>query len=138
CPVLLGQRSTLRPLEIIMEIASYNNNWSYPTDVRVGAGRLQELAKCCKQLGMRSPLLITDPGLAALPLVQQALQVCQEAGLPVGLFSAVKGNPAGANVADGVSALKAGNHDGVIAFGGGSAIDAAKAVALIAHQDCSL
>ncbi|MFA5677095.1 MAG: iron-containing alcohol dehydrogenase [Pseudomonas sp.] len=121
-----------------MEIASYSNNWSYPTNVRVGAGRLQELAKCCKQLGMQAPLLVTDPGLAALPVVEQALQVCRDGGLQVGLFSAVKGNPTGTNVTDGVAALKAGNHDGVIAFGGGSAIDAAKAVALVAHQDCSL
>lgn len=121
-----------------MEIASYSNNWSYPTNVRVGAGRLQELAKCCKQLGMQAPLLITDPGLAALPVVEKALQVCRDGGLQVGLFSAVKGNPTGTNVTDGVAALKAGQHDGVIAFGGGSAIDAAKAVALIAHQDIAL
>src|SRR5690606_939505 len=121
-----------------MEIASYSNNWTYPTNVRVGAGRLQELGKCCKQLGMQAPLLITDPGLAALPVTEQALQACREAGLQVGLFSAVKGNPTGGNVLDGVAALQAGNQDGVIAFGGGSAIDAAKAVALVARQDCSL
>lgn len=121
-----------------MEILSYNNNWSYPTNVRVGAGRLQELGKCCRQLGMQAPLLVTDPGLAALPMVEQAMQVCRDAGLQVGLFSAVKGNPTGTNVMDGVAALKAGQHDGVIAFGGGSAIDAAKAVALVAHQDCAL
>lgn len=121
-----------------MDIASYNNNWTYPTNVRVGAGRLQELGKCCKQLGMQAPLLITDPGLAALPMTEQALQACRDAGLQVGLFSAVKGNPTGTNVLDGVAALKAGNYDGVIAFGGGSAIDAAKAVALVAHQPCSL
>ena len=95
-----------------MEIASYNNNWSYPTNVRVGAGRLQELGKCCRQLGMQAPLLITDPGLASLPIVEQALQVCRDAGLQVGLFSAVKGNPTGTNVLDGVAALKAGNHEG--------------------------
>lgn len=121
-----------------MEIMSYSNNWSYPTDMRVGAGRLRELGKCCVQLGMRAPLLVTDPGLAGLPIVEQALQACREAGLNVGLFSEVKGNPTGANVAAGIAALKAGQHDGVIAFGGGSAIDAAKAVALVANQDCSL
>src|SRR5690606_23439404 len=121
-----------------MEITSYSNNWSYPTQVRVGAGRIRELAKSCAQLGMKAPLLITDPGLAALPIVEQALQICREAGLEVGVFSAIKGNPTGTNVNDGIAALRAGNHDGVIAFGGGSAIDAAKAVALAGRQSCSL
>ncbi|WP_339650138.1 iron-containing alcohol dehydrogenase [Halopseudomonas pelagia] len=121
-----------------MEITSYSMNWHYPTAMRVGAGRLRELGKCCSQLGMQAPLLVTDPGLASFPMVEQALQYCRDAGLRVGLFSAIKGNPTGANVADGVAALKAGEHDGVIAFGGGSAIDAAKAIALIAHQSCTL
>lgn len=121
-----------------MEITSYSMNWHYPTAMRVGAGRIRELGKCCGQLGMQAPLLVTDPGLAALPMVEAALQNCRDAGLRVGLFSAIKGNPTGSNVEDGVAALKAGEHDGVIAFGGGSAIDAAKAIALIAHQSCDL
>ncbi len=121
-----------------MEITSFSMNWHYPTAMKVGAGRIRELGKSCKQLGMKAPLLVTDPGLAAMPMVEEALQNCRDAGLQVGLFSAIKGNPTGGNVTDGVAALKAGNHDGVIAFGGGSAIDAAKAVALIAHQSVSL
>ena len=121
-----------------MEIKSYSMNWHYPTAVRVGAGRISELPKACRQLGMTSPLLVTDPGLAALPMVEASLQLCRDAGLQAGLFSGVKGNPTGGNVADGVAALKAGQHDGVIAFGGGSAIDAAKAIALVAHQECTL
>lgn len=121
-----------------MEINSYSMNWHYPTAVRVGAGRIRELAKCCSQLGMRAPLLVTDPGLAAMPMVEAALQQCRDAGLRPGLFSGIKGNPTGGNVSDGVAALHQGEHDGVIAFGGGSAIDAAKSIALIAHQSCTL
>lgn len=121
-----------------MEIKSFSMNWHYPTAVRVGPGRIAELPKVCSQLGMRAPLLVTDPGLAALPMVEAALQSCRDAGLQAGLFSAVKGNPTSGNVHDGVAALKAGGHDGVIAFGGGSAIDAAKAIALIANQSISL
>lgn len=121
-----------------MEIKSYSMNWHYPTSVRVGAGRIRELAKACGQLGMKAPLLVTDPGLAALPMVDQVLNQLREAGLRADVFSKVKGNPTGGNVADGVAALKAGEHDGVIAFGGGSAIDAAKSIALIAHQSCTL
>ena len=110
-------------------------NWNYPTNIRVGAGRIRELSDACRELGMRNPLLVTDPGLASLPMVENALEICRGAGIECGLFSSVQGNPTGRNVEDGVTAFKDGNHDGVIAFGGGSALDAAKAVALMAGQD---
>ncbi|WP_106419042.1 iron-containing alcohol dehydrogenase [Salinicola tamaricis] len=118
--------------------ARYTANWNYPTPIRIGAGRAEELPDACRALGMRAPLLITDPGLAALPMVEQALARCREAGLAVDVFSQIQGNPTGANVAAGVAAFRAGDHDGVIAFGGGSGLDAAKAVALMARQPESL
>ncbi|SDU34488.1 iron-containing alcohol dehydrogenase [Halopseudomonas salegens] len=121
-----------------MDITSYSMNWHYPTLMRVGPGRISELPKACKQLGMKAPLLVTDPGLAALPMVDAAIQSCRDAGLQAAVFSDVKGNPSSANVLNGAAALKAGNHDGVIAFGGGSAIDAAKAIALFAYQGIDL
>ena len=110
-------------------------NWNYPTAVKVGAGRIRELPQWCENLGMRRPLLITDPGLAALPLIGSVLEHSRSAGLECGLFHDIKGNPTGKNVDDGVAVFKAGDHDGVIAFGGGSALDAAKAVALMVGQD---
>jgi alcohol dehydrogenase class IV len=110
-------------------------NWNYPTAVKVGAGRIRELPQWCQSLGMRRPLLITDPGLAALPLIGNVLDHCRSAGLACGMFHEIKGNPTGKNVDDGVAIFKAGGHDGVIAFGGGSALDAAKAVALMAGQE---
>jgi alcohol dehydrogenase class IV len=109
-------------------------NWNYPTSIRFGAGRIAELPQACRELGMTRPLLVTDPGLAALPLVGSAVALCEEAGLPVAVFSDVKGNPTGENVDAGTATLRAGGHDGVIAFGGGSALDAAKAIALMAGQ----
>jgi alcohol dehydrogenase class IV len=109
-------------------------NWNYPTAVKVGAGRIRELPQWCDSLGMRRPLLITDPGLAALPLIGGVLDRCRSAGLECGLFHDIKGNPTGKNVDDGVAVFKAGGHDGVIACGGGSALDAAKAVALMVGQ----
>jgi hypothetical protein len=109
-------------------------NWNYPNNIRTGAGRISELPEACRTLGMKAPLLITDPGLAALPMVQAAVAACREAGLECALFSNIQGNPTGRNVEDGVQAFRAGGHDGVIAFGGGSALDAAKAVALMAGQ----
>jgi alcohol dehydrogenase class IV len=109
-------------------------NWNYPTAIKAGPGRIKELPALCRGLGMARPLLVTDPGLAALPMVVGAVQGCRDAGLECGLFHEIKGNPTGRNVDDGVRAYKQGGHDGVIAFGGGSALDAAKAIALMAGQ----
>lgn len=113
---------------------TYSANWNYPTNIIVGAGRIKELADLCKTMGMHSPLLITDPGLAALPMLQKVVDDVKASGLECGLFSAIKANPTGENVEDGVNFYKKNNHDGVIAFGGGSALDAAKAVALMVGQ----
>ena len=115
-----------------------NANWNYPTTMRVGPGRLSELPDVCQEAGMSAPLLVTDPGLATLPMVENAIIGCREAGLRCELFSNIKPNPTGQNVEDGVQAYVEGQHDGVIAFGGGSGIDAAKAVALMAHQSVSI
>lgn len=109
-------------------------NWNYPTQMIFGPGRIKNLAQACKALGMTRPLLVTDPGLAGLPMVKDALDANAAEGLPTGLFSAVKPNPVGKNVDEGVAAYKAGGHDGVIAFGGGSGLDCAKAVALMVGQ----
>ncbi len=113
-------------------------NWNYPTAIRAGAGRIRELPACCRELGMQRPLLITDPGLRALPMVDAALADCREAGLGADVFSDVKPNPTGDNVEAGNAVFREGDHDGVIAFGGGSALDAAKAVALMAKQAVSV
>ena len=110
-------------------------NWNYPTAVRFGAGRIDELADACASLGMARPLLVTDPGLAKLPMVPDAVADCQAAGLGVTVFHDLKSNPVGRNVADGVTAYRSGGHDGIIAFGGGSALDTAKAIALMAGQE---
>jgi len=109
-------------------------NWNYPTAIKAGTGRIRELPGLCQSLGMKSALLITDPGLANLPIVQQAVANCLSAGLPCAVFSNIKSNPTEQNVTDGVHVYRAGNFDGVIAFGGGSALDAAKAVALMVGQ----
>jgi alcohol dehydrogenase class IV len=114
--------------------ATLTGNWNYPTAMRFGPGRITELAEACQSLGMAKPLLVTDPGLAGLPMVADALAANQAAGLPTALFSDIKPNPVGKNVDDGLKAYRDGGHDGVIAWGGGSGLDAAKAVALMAGQ----
>ncbi len=108
--------------------------WNYPTTVWAGPGRIGELPQACAALGIKRPLLVTDKGLASTPMITSALAALQAAGLSVALFAEVKGNPTGANVEAGIVAYKAGGHDGVVAFGGGSALDAAKAIAFQAGQ----
>ncbi|MFL6551328.1 MAG: iron-containing alcohol dehydrogenase [Povalibacter sp.] len=109
-------------------------NWNYPTLVRFGAGRIVELPDACNTLGIRKPLLVTDPGLAALPLVANVVELCRKAGLPCDVFSDVQANPVEANVTAGVDLYRKRGYDGVIALGGGSALDTGKAVALMVGQ----
>ena len=109
-------------------------NWSFPTQVRFGPGRITELPRACRSLGISRPLLVTDPGLARLPMVQDAIALNEAEGVPTGLFCEVKANPVGQNVDDGVAVYRDGGHDGVVAFGGGSGLDAAKAIAFMAGQ----
>ena len=109
-------------------------NWSYPTSVRFGAGRISELAVACKEAGISKPLLVTDRGLASLPVTTRALDVLEAGGLGRAIFADVDPNPNEKNLAAGVAAFKAGGNDGVIAFGGGSGLDLGKMVAFMAGQ----
>jgi len=111
-----------------------HGNWPAPTNIRFGVGRIVELPDACKVLGIGRPLLVTDRGLAARPIVHDAIAGNERAGLPTGLFSGVRSNPNSGNVSDGVDAYRAGHHDGIIAMGGGSALDAGKTIALMAGQ----
>ncbi|MGC2460836.1 MAG: iron-containing alcohol dehydrogenase [Steroidobacteraceae bacterium] len=105
-------------------------NWNYPTTVWAGPGRIAELPAACAALGIKRPLLVTDEGLRAAPMVQQARTLVPGTGL----FADVRGNPVAANIEAGLAAYRTGGHDGVIAFGGGSALDAGKVIAFMSGQ----
>ena len=109
-------------------------NWSYPTNIRFGAGRIAELGKACREAGTERPLLVTDRGLAGLDITARALDVLDGEGLGRVVFSEVDPNPTGGNLDEGLKAFREGGHDGVVAFGGGSALDLGKAIALMAGQ----
>lgn len=114
---------------------TYFANWNYPTHIKVGAGRIEELADVCRSMGMQSPLIITDPGLAELPVLDRVVDLVKLSGLNCGLFFDIQANPTGENVEQGVSFYHDNQHDGIIAVGGGSALDAGKAVGLMVGQN---
>lgn len=109
-------------------------NWSYPTAIRFGAGRIAELPEACAQAGIARPLLVTDRGLAGLPITVRALDILDAAGMGRALFAEVDPNPNENNLGAGVETYRAGGHDGVVAFGGGSGLDLGKMVAFMAGQ----
>ncbi|QIE43178.1 iron-containing alcohol dehydrogenase (plasmid) [Rhodobacteraceae bacterium SC52] len=109
-------------------------NWSYPTTMRFGAGRISELPDACRAAGMSKPLLVTDRGLASLPITAATLDLLDAAGMGRAIFSEVDANPSGRNVEDGLRVMREGGFDGVVAFGGGSGLDLGKTLAFMAGQ----
>ncbi len=110
--------------------SSLRGNWNYPTTIWAGPGRIEELAKACVVAGITRPLIVTDEGLIGAPMIKNALAALNDSAL----FGAVRGNPALSHVEAGLKAFRAGGHDGVVAFGGGSALDAGKVVAFMSGQ----
>lgn len=104
-------------------------NWSYPTAVWFGAGRISELARACNEAGIKKPLFVTDRGVAKLPIVDTALSVLAAGGAEAPVFSEVDANPTDENLQAGIDCYRRGGHDGVVAFGGGSALDLGKLIA---------
>jgi alcohol dehydrogenase class IV len=109
-------------------------NWSYPTAIRFGAGRISDLPEACANAGVKNPLLVTDKGLADLPITQSTLDIMAAADLGRAMFSQVDPNPNEINVAAGLEVYRAGQHDGVVAFGGGSGLDLGKMLAFMRGQ----
>lgn len=110
-------------------MTSLSGKWNYPTTVFFGPGKISMLPEACGKLGMKNPILMTDAGLKDNPITKNALALSGAA-----IFADIKPNPTGANVEAGVKAYRDGKHDGIIAFGGGSGLDAAKAIALMVGQ----
>lgn len=113
-------------------------NWNFPTMIWFGTGRINDLSVACKQMGINRPLFVTDEGLVNLDIVERSVQVLRQEGIEYSIYSNVQGNPTEKNVLDGVVHFNKHKHDGVIAFGGGSAIDAAKTIAFMSGQTRSL
>jgi alcohol dehydrogenase class IV len=115
-------------------MTTMTSTWNYPTTILFGPGRIAELADACRRLAITRPLVVTDPGVEALPMLAEALTILADGGREAAVFSSVRPNPIGRNVEDGVAVYREGRHDGVVAFGGGSALDVGKAVAFMSGQ----
>ena len=115
-----------------------NRNINYPTAIKYGAGRIKELAEFCKANGIKRPLVVTDKGLAAMPMVANIMADLKEAGLKAALFADVRPNPVEENVLAGCKVFRDGKHDGVVALGGGSGLDVGKLIALMHSQKISV
>ena len=117
-------------------------NWNYPTTIWSGPGRIAELAAACAAAGIKRPLIVTDEGLAQAPMILSALEAlsgttprtARGAMQAAALFAGVRGNPSSHHVEAGLAAYRTGAHDGVVAFGGGSALDAGKVIAFMSGQ----
>ena len=108
-----------------------NMNWNYPTNVWFGPDRSKQVQQACDVLGVKNPLIVTDPGLLQTPIIEE---INSNLSSKTNIYSDVQGNPTGTNVTNGVKVFLEGNHDGVIAIGGGSGMDAGKGIAFLAHQ----
>ncbi|WP_425044270.1 iron-containing alcohol dehydrogenase [Primorskyibacter sp. S87] len=109
-------------------------NWSYPTAIRFGAGRISEIAEACTAAGITRPLLVTDKGLADMDITRRTLDLLEQGGLGRAMFSDVDPNPTDQNVDAGLKQYREGGYDGVVAFGGGSGLDLGKTLAFMAGQ----
>ena len=107
-------------------------NWNYPTPIWFGLDRVKEIQIACDNLNIKNPLIVTDPGILQTDIIDKVVSGLNK---KTNIYSNVKGNPTGKNVMDGVSDFKLGNHDGVIAVGGGSGMDTGKGIAFMAGQE---
>ena len=112
----------------------HKSNWNYPTTVWFGKGRIKDLHLACSQLKIKKPLFVTDTGLAQSEMVKEIVKDLNNKFFSTSIFSKVRGNPIGLNVSEGVEEFKKGNHDGIIAFGGGSGLDVGKAIGFMSGQ----
>ena len=113
-------------------------DWSFPVPIAYGPGRLAELGPRAMDMGLANPLIVTDRGSAQLPFIGALQRALKATGISSDVFSDVAPNPKDTNVASARQMYRQGGHDAVIAIGGGSGMDAGKATALTANNDCDV
>ena len=117
-----------------MKINLENTNWNYPTPIRFGIDRVKELSLFIDELKISNPLIVTDPQFREVDQFKGNIDSINNSNKNYSIFSEIKGNPTGKNINDGVDVFLKNENDGVIAIGGGSSLDAGKAVAFMSQQ----
>ena len=115
-----------------------SHDWTFPIPIAYGPGRINEISKICQSLNINNPLIVTDKSSQDLPFISQLIDLLKKAGLTSGIFTEISPNPRDDEISVGSSYYKSGDHDAVIAIGGGSAMDGAKAICLTANNDIPL
>ena len=110
------------------------SNWNYPTTVWTGEGRSADLPEACLLANIKNPLFVTDKDLVTLPMTIKTIDSLKKIFKDINIFSKFSGNPFGKNINEGVELYNKGKCDGVIAFGGGSALDVGKGIAFMCGQ----
>ncbi len=114
------------------------HDWSLPVPIAYGPGRLEEIASHCRRAGMTRPLIVTDRGSSELSFIAETVTHLRQNGLSAEVHADISPNPRDDEIATGRDAFRRGGHDGVLAIGGGSGMDGAKAICLVANNDLDL
>lgn len=115
-----------------------SHDWTFPIPIAYGPGRINEISEICQSLSINNPLIVTDKSSQDLPFISQLIDLLNKAGLTSGIFTEISPNPRDDEISVGSSYYKSGDHDAVIAIGGGSAMDGAKAICLTTNNDIPL
>ena len=110
------------------------SNWNYPTTVWTGVDRSLDIIEACSFAKINTPLFVTDKDLITLPMTSKVLNNLKKKFKNIKVFSNFSGNPFGKNITEGVELYNENKCDGVIAFGGGSALDVGKGIAFMNGQ----
>lgn len=115
-----------------------SHDWSFPVPIAYGPGRLGDIADFCRSAGMRHPLIVTDQGSVDLAFMHVLKTALRKSSIPHDIFAEVAPNPRDIDIENGCRHFRTGDHDGIIAIGGGSGMDGGKAIALTAKSGVSL
>ena len=115
-----------------------NQDWTFPTNTAYGPGRFKEIGDHCVKFGIKNPLIVTDNGSTKLPFIKELKELLLKSNIKSDLFSDISPNPREDEVLIGRKKFKDGNHDSIIAIGGGSAMDGGKLICLTANNDVPL